>query len=231
MQPGKRSGEIRSRPSGYGTANTMGSPKDGEHKGDQQTLLAKLNETLLEVVSSLPSSNEPTSATPDERTRQIANAAAVKSAMVSGGLALPPGPLGMLTIIPDLLVIWRIQSQMVADIAATLGKTAFLTREQMIYCLFRHAASQVVRDLVVRVGERVLVRRVSLRVIQNILKRIGVVISQRLAGRGISRWLPIIGAVGVGAYAYYDTARVAKTAIEFFRSKLELEPSDETKES
>ena len=190
---------------------------------DQKALSGKISETILEAVSSLPTSTEQTSKNPVERARQIANAAAAKSAVVSGGLALPPGPIGMLTIIPDLLLIWRIQSQMVADIAAAFGKTAFLTREQMIYCLFRHAASQAVRDLVVRVGERLLVRRVSLRVIQNVLRRIGITITQRLAGRAISRWLPIIGAVGVGAYAYYDTARVAKTAIEFFDSEIELE--------
>ena len=35
-------------------------------------------------------------------------------------------------------------------------------------------------------------------------------------GKGVSRWLPIIGAVGVGAYAYYDTRQVARTAIELF---------------
>lgn len=96
----------------------------------------------------------------------------------------------------------------------------------MIYCLFRHAASQVVRALVVRVGERLLVRRASLRVIQRIIRRVGVSITQRLAGRAISRWLPIIGAVGVRAYAYYDTARVGKTAIEFFGSNIELDPPD-----
>ena len=197
-------------------------------KAEPHTLLGRLNETLLEAVTNLPSSNEPMSAKPRDRARQIANAAAGKSAMVCGGLALPAGPVGMLTIIPDLLSIWRIQSQMVADIAAAFGKTSFLTREQMIYCLFRHAASQIVRDLVVRVGERVFVKGASLRVVQIPLRRIGVVITERLAGRALSHWLPIIGAIGVGAYAYYDTAQVGKTAIDFFRSNLEFGSSTDS---
>ena len=203
----------------------MTGPEKIPNKFEHNTLLARLNETLLEAVTNLPSSIEPPSASPMDRARQIANAAAANSAMVCGGLALPPGPWGMLTIIPDLLAIWRIQSQMVADIAATFGKTSFLTREQMIYCLFRHAASQVVRDLVVRVGERVFVKGASLRVVQNTLRHVGVVITQRLAGRAISRWLPIIGAIGVGTYAYYDTAQVGRTTIDFFRSHLEFESS------
>jgi len=41
-------------------------------------------------------------------------------------------------------------------------------------------------------------------------------LSRRALGEGVSRWLPVIGALGVGAYAYYDTGQVAATAIELF---------------
>ncbi len=74
--------------------------------------------------------------------------------LVSASLALPPGPLGMLTVLPDLFVIWKIQRQLVADIFALHGRTVELTRTHMLYCLFRHMASQVLRDVVVRAGER-----------------------------------------------------------------------------
>jgi hypothetical protein len=96
---------------------------------------------------------------------------------------------------------------MVADIAGIFGNKAVLTREQMIYCLFRHTAAQAVRDLVVRIGERYLVRHVSVRAFQGIARKVGVTITQQAIGKGVSRWLPIVGAVGVGAYAYYDTSQ------------------------
>ncbi len=73
-------------------------------------------------------------------------------AVLSGSLALPPGPFGMLTVLPDLYLIWKTQRQMVADIFALYGRTAELTRMHMLYCLFRHAASQVLRDVAVRTG-------------------------------------------------------------------------------
>ena len=53
---------------------------------------------------------------------------------------------------------------------------------------------------------------------QSIAEKVGIKISQRALGKGLSRWIPVIGAVGVGAYAYYDTAQVAATAIELFES-------------
>ncbi len=183
----------------------------------QTESIGTIAQTLLDFISDIPSSSEAMSADPLARCNTLRKRAAARAAIVSGSLSLPPGPLGMLTIIPDLVTVWKIQAQLVSDIAAAFGKTATLTREQMIYCLFRHLASHVIRDLVVRVGEKVLVRRASLRLIQQILKKIGVIVTQRIAGRFASRWIPVIGAAGVGAYAYYDTAQVGKTATDFFR--------------
>jgi len=191
-----------------------------EPRTPEENAASKFEKALLEVLSNIPASSEEQNADPKARSQGIASTAALKAGGVSAALAIPPGPLGMLTIIPDLIVVWRMQSQMVADIAAAYGKTAHLSREQMIYCLFKHSAAQVVRDLVVRVGERLLVRRAGLRVIHRTLRRIGFVVTRRLVGRSISRWLPVLGAAAVGAYAYWDTTGVAKTAIEFFGQDL-----------
>jgi hypothetical protein len=53
-------------------------------------------------------------------------------------------------------------------------------------------------------------------VVQRLAGRIGLSVSKRALGKGISRWLPVVGAMGVGAYAYYDTQQVARTAIDLF---------------
>jgi hypothetical protein len=82
----------------------------------------------------------------------------------------------------------------------------------MLYCLFRHAAAQALRDVGVQVGARLLVREAPLRTIERVAAKIGIQMSKHVAGRGLARWLPMVGAVGVGAYAYYDTRQVARTA-------------------
>jgi hypothetical protein len=128
----------------------------------------------------------------------------------------------MLTVLPDLVTVWKMQAQMVADIAGADGQTALLSPEQMVYCLFRQTASQAVRDLVVRLGDRLALRRVPRRVIQRALRPIGLTVAQRLAGRTVSRWLPVVGALGVAAYAYRDTKRVGHTAIELFSREVAL---------
>jgi hypothetical protein len=185
-----------------------------------ERVAGRMARALQDLVSQIPPSKEGASTSPSERSRSLTLQASAKAAVVSGTLALPPGPAGILTVIPDLLGIWRIQRQLVADIAAVHGKTAQLGSTEMIYCLFRHAAGQAVRDVVVRVGERFLVRRASLRLIQRVLRQVGVSVTERAAGRAVSRWLPVVGAVGIGGYAFYDTSQVGKTAAKFFGTEI-----------
>jgi hypothetical protein len=185
-----------------------------------------LAKAILDIVSAVPVSTEPKSPLPLERARSIQTTAALKTAAVSGTLALPPGPLGIAAIVPDLIAVWRIQAQMVADIAATFGKTGNLAQEHMIYCLFRHAAAQVVRDLGARVGERFVFRQATLRILQATAQKLGVKVSQRVIAKSAARWIPILGSLGVAGYAYYDTAQVGATAVELFQSDIEIDAAD-----
>jgi hypothetical protein len=189
----------------------------------ERQLLDKLFRILFKVIHEIPTSTEKETSEALIRSRKLISEASFRAAAISGALALPLGALGWLTILPDLAAIWRLQAQMVADIGAVFGKKGKLTEESMIYCLFRHAAAQVVRDLVTRMGERVVVQRGSLRVAENVLESIGIKLVHRVARGGLWRLLPAIGAVAVAGYAYYDTEQVGHTAIEFFSKDIDFE--------
>jgi len=164
------------------------------------------------VISDVPLPRTVEVSDPDRQAEIIARAAARQAAVLSGSLALPPGPFGMVTVLPDLYLIWKTQRQMVADIFALYGRSAELSRSHMLYCLFRHAASQVMRDFVVRTGQRIVVEQLSSGAVKTIASKIGMSMSKRVAGSAASRWVPLVGAAAVGAYAYWDTLQVAKTA-------------------
>jgi EcsC protein family len=189
-------------------------------------LLEKLFTVLFDVINELPSSGEPRSSDALLRARKLTAEASFKAAAISGALALPPGPLGWLTILPDLAAIWRVQAKLVADIAAVYGKKGNLTQESIIYCLFRHAAAQAVRDLVTRMGGRWVVQRVSVRMTRDVLHGLGIKLVCRVGRRRLWQLLPAIGAFAVAGYAYYDTDQVGQTAIEFFSK--EIESSDKS---
>ena len=172
------------------------------------------------VIANVPAARMATAPDPAEAADRIARDAARNAALVSAALALPPGPLGMLTVLPDLFVIWKIQRQLVADIFGLHGRSVELTRTHMLYCLFRHMASHVLRDVVVRAGQRAVVQQLSTQAISSTLKTLGLTVAQRITGTSASRWVPLAGAAAVGAYAYWDTLQVARTAARVLATTL-----------
>ena len=178
-----------------------------------QPLLGSVADAIENVVSGVPESRERSVEDPDAAARRLARKAARRAAALSGALALPPGFFGLLTVLPDLVAIWRIQAQLVADIAGLYGKDMQLTRSHMLYCLFRHAASQLARDFAVRAGERLVIQQLSGGALRSVLTGVGISVTQRVAGTTASRWLPVVGAAAVAGYAYFDTLQVAKTAV------------------
>ena len=185
----------------------------------------RIEDIVLDLAGHVPPTDEPRSQTPLARAHALARAAAKAAAGVSGTAALAPGPLGLLTLLPDLVVVWKIQAKLVADIAAAYGQTARLGKEEMLYCLFKHAAAQAFRDLVVRSGERFIVRRAGALVLQALAGRIGLQVAQRTVGKAAARYLPLLGAAGVAGYAWYDTRKVAENAIALFSRPITLESS------
>ncbi len=184
-----------------------------------QPFLGRVVDAIENVVTGVPESRERSVQDPDAAARKLARKAATRAAALSGALALPPGVFGMLTVLPDLVAIWRIQAQLVADIAGLYGKEMELTRTHMLYCLFRHAASQLTRDFAVRAGERFVIRQLSGGALRSALTTIGISVTQRVAGTTASRWLPVVGAAAVAGYAYFDTLQVAKTAVRMLEGK------------
>ncbi len=185
---------------------------------------ARVIDALENIVSGVPASRERAVESPGAVARSLARKAAARAAGLSGALALPPGLLGMLTILPDLIAIWRIQAQLVSDIAGLYGKDLQLTRTHMVYCLFRHAATQFTRDVVVRTGQRLMFRQLSGGALKSALTSVGMSVTQRVAGTTASRWVPVLGAAAVAGYAYYDTLQVAKTAIRLLESPALVAP-------
>jgi hypothetical protein len=190
-----------------------------------QTVTGTIADAIENIVSRVPSSREHAVLQPDLAARKLARKAARRAAALSGTLALPPGALGMLTVIPDLIAIWRLQAQLVADIAGLYGKDLQLTRTHMVYCLFRHAATQLARDVVVRTGERLVFRQLSGGALKGVLAGVGLNVTQRVAGTAASRWLPLVGAAAVAGYAYFDTMQVAKTAIGLLETPTLMAPA------
>lgn len=184
---------------------------------------APLGEKVMALVTQPPDTECTPSARPRDAAERAIDGAAGKAALAAGTLALPPGPLGWATIAPEMLAVWHIQRQLVADIAALYGRSAELGPTQMMWCLFRHTAAQALRDLSVRVGERVIVRPAAQAVLQRVAGAVGLHLGRQAAGKALSRWVPLVGAAGVGAYAWWDTRQVGRAALQLFEREVVID--------
>ena len=184
-----------------------------------QPLRTQMADAILELVVQVPPSDEPTQQHPAERAHAIARATARKASLLAGSLSLPPGWLGWVTVLPEMVGVWKLQTQMVSDIAAIYGQHTTLTREHLLYCLFKQLSAQLFRDIAVRMGERMVVRPTTVKVLQTLAQKLGGMLAVAALRKGASRFVPLLGAVSVGAYAYYDTLQVAHNAVALFEDK------------
>ncbi|SHK21136.1 EcsC family protein [Fibrobacter sp. UWB12] len=190
-----------------------------EYKDKKSESIQELfNSIVFNLITDIPDSLLCPNNDPDKRADVLIKQAALKAATVSTSLSIPAGFTGVLTSIPDIAAVWRIQAQLVSDIACTYGKFAMLSREAMVWCLFRHSAASLLRDVAVRTGSRIVVQKLSLTALQKLLQKIGVKISANFLGRIALRAIPAIGAIGNGAYTYFDTTEVGKTAMAYFKA-------------
>jgi hypothetical protein len=178
---------------------------------------------IFDLVIQVPPSADRALEQPAARAHAVSRAAARKASLLAASLSLPPGILGWLTVLPELLRVWKLQAQMVSDIASVYGKQKTLGHEQMLYCLFKHVSAQLFRDVVVRVGERVVVQQTSLKILQSLAQQVGIKLTKTIVSKGAARFVPLLGAVSVGAYAYFDTLQVAKTAVELFERDITID--------
>lgn len=187
----------------------------------------KTGRLLFDLVTSIPDSLMSPSELPEKKIKKLIHKSALKTGILSTTFSMPAGMVGVLTIIPDLMSIWRIQAQLVADIAASYGQIAVLSREAMVWCLFRHTATQLVRDIAVRTGSRIITQKVSVSALRILLQKIGLETSTKMLSRTLFRAIPAIGAIGSGAYSYYDTQEVGKTAEAYFKALSDQNKSKE----
>jgi uncharacterized protein (DUF697 family) len=182
-------------------------------------LRTQMADAILELVVQVPASDEPTQQHPAVRAHDIARATARKASLLAGSLSLPPGWLGWVTVLPEMVGVWRLQAQMVADISAVYGQHQTLGSEHLLYCLFKQVSAQLFRDVAVRMGERAVVRPATQKVLQALAQKLGGTLAVAALRKGASRFVPLLGAVSVGAYAYYDTLQVAHNAVALFEDK------------
>lgn len=184
------------------------------------------SERFLSLLTDLSGYRSPFGKTvgdPSDLVQECIQKASIRSGTISFGLSIPKGNFGYLTLLPEMILFYRIQGHLVKDIAALYGKESLVSPEIMSYCIFPDKNHALIRSIVRDVGSRVLVRPASL----EIFRSIGFHLGWRLFhknGNSHSKyaWLPYIGAILTGGISFLDTKTAGRKASELFQKELEF---------
>ena len=145
----------------------------------------------------------------------IVNSYANQNAVISGGAGLVPGPLGMLAVLPEIALIVRNQLSMVYDIGFAYGHGKKLNAD-VLASVFGFALGSGTLGLIAIHGQKVLVKRASLRLMQKFVQLMAGKISQRLLKSMVGKWIPVAGAVALAAWSKFSTHAIADRAKSLF---------------
>lgn len=182
-------------------------------KGDTGVWL----ETLIKTFQ--PDPDIELTGTPEE----MKSSASWKAFSISFAAAIPPGPFGMATIIPELAAITKIQINLVYRIAKYYGKQQEVTPSIVIHILATAFGIVLGRKLLQKVGTRIIVKALSNKVIKTLAQKLGTRIAARVVARVGARWIPILTAPIFGAFSKSQTTNVGNNAIKVFSSDIEFE--------
>lgn len=106
-----------------------------------------------------------------------------KNAVISGGAGMIPGPWGMAASIPEIVAVIKNQMSMIYDIAKAHGH-AKVEKELIIAVLFG-AVGNATTSLIVVQGQKIMVKRVGARALQNIIK----ILVEKSRNKWLNQWL------------------------------------------
>jgi uncharacterized tellurite resistance protein B-like protein/uncharacterized protein (DUF697 family) len=200
---------------------------EGEVKNVANIIQTKLAESMMDVFDLVVSDRSGYFAKhpdkiPDKKSvPSIINAYSVTNAAISGGASLIPGPWGMVAVVPEIAAVIRNQLAMIYDLGMAYGRSKVLSKELLAGILLTAMGSSAGALLAMH-GGKVLVRRVTLRVFQQIVALLAGRITQQALKSAISKWLPGVGAASMAIWSNYLTHQIGKKAVEIFEKEIVL---------
>lgn len=194
--------------------------------GLQERLAEQIMVLLDAVISDRQKHHEqhPENLANKESVQSIIKAYSLKNGTISGGANLVSGPWGVLVAVPEIALVLRNQIAMIDDIGRAYGQERVITRELIAGILLTALGGSGAALLTIH-GERVLVKRVAMKGLQQVSRLLAGKVTQTLLKSAISKYLPMVGAVAMGAWSTYMTHKIGKKAIEMFEKNIEISDS------
>lgn len=173
---------------------------------------------LLMTLAPNPETIEVTG-TPEEMT----TTAAKKASVISAGANLPPGPFSLLTVIPELVAVSKVQIDLIYRIAKYYKKQRVINKTIVLLIMANALGITLGRSIFRTAGKRVVIKVLGSRVLMQFAKRIGIQISSRVIAKLPVRIIPGVAAVIFGWLSYSMTKKIGEKADELLSQDIKME--------
>ncbi len=180
---------------------------------------------LIDLIMKLRPDTEPLK--PCDTLENMISGASWKAFAVSTAASIPPGPVGMLTILPEVIAVTRIQLGLIGKIAKYYEKEKELNGTVIALILGNAAGIATGRELLKCVDNKIIIQRMSTLALQNFAARIGAKILGRIVARMPARWIPLVTAPLFGMMSKTATARVGWEVVALFSQGFKFTDEDE----
>ncbi|MEN9307092.1 MAG: hypothetical protein RL173_1024 [Fibrobacterota bacterium] len=208
----------------------------GAEPSTWESLKATLTNSILNSVGSAIESRSNFFSNPKNKKPEATDIPAIiasysmKNAIISGGATIIPGPWGMAGSIPEIGMLMKNQISMIYDIGVAYGKEDCMSKE-LVAGIMMSSAGSIGGKLLIVQGERLIVKRVSLRAFQKAVELFGSRVLQQMLKSVISKWLPFVGALAMATWSNYSTKLIGRLAAELLNKKIDEVDESEADDS
>ncbi len=176
-------------------------------------------ENIISSFFSYSHEDEPVG-TPEE----MIDEAAQKAFNISTSLGLLPGPLGMATVLPEVVALAKLHINLIHRIARHHNRQEQVTREIVLLILANVMGVAVGEVLVRKIGTTLVIRSVDSAVAKRVAQKIGTSMINKAAEKAIGRWIPVLTAPLFGYFSRSLTKKIGREADRLFSTGMKIEP-------
>ncbi len=159
---------------------------------------------------------------PEEMTRKASRSAF----LLSTGAGMPIGPIGMATIIPELIGLIKIQVNLIHRIAKYYNQDARVSATVVLFILGNALGVVLKHAVAEKIGAQIAARAVGAEGVKRLTQKIGERIGAELLQRAAGRWMPFILAPLFGYFSLSMTRRVGREAERMLSQVIEIPLSE-----
>lgn len=142
---------------------------------------------------------------------------------VSTLAGLAPGPIGMATILPELVAVTKLQITLIYAIAKYYNKQNQFNSTTVLI-IFANETGIALKGTIQKVGAKMIIKVLTSSFVQAIASKIGFKIIKRVVAKAVGRWMPVVMAPIFGMFSKTMTEKIGQEAISLFQSDFIIQP-------